>query len=148
MAMHNQGGGGINFQDFVRRLDLETLNEAQKAMLNTRLQLLKSFMCLPNQSGAASAARVKPFFPNSRKGREDEKDWNEEEDARVRAKTADSNAWTFEAGSLTIVDLSCPFVDESSACALFNICLALFLEGRGKTGRIVALDEAHKVCEC
>ena len=39
-------------------------------------------------------------------------------------------------------DLSCPFFDESSACALFGI---LFLESRNTASRIVALDEAHKV---
>jgi len=32
----------------------------------------------------------------------------------------------FEQGSLTIVDLSCPFVTENDACVLFSICL-LFL---------------------
>lgn len=53
--------------------------------------------------------------------------------------------WEFKPGSLTIVDLSCPFVNEADACGMFNICLALFLETRGQVGRIVALDEAHKV---
>lgn len=48
-------------------------------------------------------------------------------------------------GSLTIVDLSCPFVDGNSACALFSICLSLFLERRDNGGRIIGLDEAHKV---
>ncbi|DAA72882.1 TPA_exp: Uncharacterized protein A8136_5326 [Trichophyton benhamiae CBS 112371] len=52
--------------------------------------------------------------------------------------------WSFEKGSLTIIDLSCPFVDENDACALFNICIGIFLEGRGKGGRVIALDEAHK----
>lgn len=59
--------------------------------------------------------------------------------------TKGEEIWSFEAGTLTIVDLSCPFVDESAACALFDICLALFLEERGNVGRIIALDEAHKV---
>lgn len=70
-----------------------------------------------------------------------------EEDRRQRAQIAKSGIWSFEPGSLTIVDLSCPFVDESTACAMFNICLALFLEDRQKAGRIVVLDEAHKVCQ-
>ena len=48
-------------------------------------------------------------------------------------------------GSLTIIDLSCPFVAENDACALFGICLSLFLERRNTGGRIIALDEAHKV---
>src|SRR6516165_6018968 len=30
-------------------------------------------------------------------------------------------------GSLTIVDLTDPFVDAATACVLFEICLALFL---------------------
>ena len=49
------------------------------------------------------------------------------------------------AASLTIVDLSDPLVDESFACVLFEICLALFLQGEIVRGRVVALDEAHKV---
>ena len=52
--------------------------------------------------------------------------------------------WNFEKGTLTIIDLSCSFVNENEACALFTICLGLFMEGRSKVGRIVALDEAHK----
>jgi hypothetical protein len=53
--------------------------------------------------------------------------------------------WSFHEGTLTIVDLSCPFISQNDACALFTICLGLFMEGRSKAGRIVALDEAHKV---
>lgn len=50
-----------------------------------------------------------------------------------------------EPGTLTIVDLTDPFIDPTSACALFDICLSLFLENPPKNGRVVALDEAHKV---
>lgn len=63
--------------------------------------------------------------------------------APAMSKTTD--VWKFEKGSLTIIDLSCPFVNENDACALFSICLSLFMEGRSTGGRIVALDEAHKV---
>lgn len=55
------------------------------------------------------------------------------------------DTWKFNPGTLTIIDLSCPFVDADDACALFNICLSLFLENRHEGGRLVALDEAHKV---
>jgi hypothetical protein len=61
------------------------------------------------------------------------------------AKPEMTDIWQFEKGSLTIIDLSCPFVNENDACALFSICLSLFMEGRSIGGRIVALDEAHKV---
>ena len=120
--MRNQYTAGLNYQDFKDKLALEKFNDGQRAMLYTRLQLLESFM-----------------YP--RKGIK----WINEDDARERAKIAKAGIWSFQSGSLTIVDLSCPFVDESAACAMFNICLAIFLEDRGKIGRIVALDEAHKV---
>ena len=45
---------------------------------------------------------------------------------------------------LTIVDLSSPFVEAGSACALFNICIGLFMS-ETNSSRVIALDEAHKV---
>ena len=52
-------------------------------------------------------------------------------------------------GELTIVDLSCPFVDEASACVLFNICIGLYLSGsEPNSGKVIAMDEAHKVSIC
>ncbi|KAK3174211.1 hypothetical protein OEA41_001455 [Lepraria neglecta] len=144
MAMKSQNASGINFADFTRRLELENFNDSQNAMLKTRLELLKSFMYLPGTAGTANAPLKKPDFADTKKGRETERKWYMEEDRRQRAQIAKSGIWSFEPGSLTIVDLSCPFVDESAACAMFNICLALFLEDRQKAGRIVALDEAHK----
>ena len=54
--------------------------------------------------------------------------------------------WNFEPGGLTIVDLSCPFIDDNAACSLSAICLQLFLNKRENVGMVIALDEAHKVC--
>ena len=62
-----------------------------------------------------------------------------------RASSSYENIFNRGKGSLTIIDLSCPFVDENAACALFSICLSLFLERRNAGGRIIGLDEAHKV---
>ena len=142
--MEDQGTSGLKFAAFIRRLNLDRMNEGQKQMLNMRLELLKSFMWLPGESGVAR--RIKPGFGTGSKAQDRERKWQEEEDAIVRAQMGDADAWSFEPGSLTIVDLSCPFVDENTACALFNICLAIFLEYRMEAGRVVALDEAHKVC--
>ncbi|KAK5110983.1 hypothetical protein LTR85_000674 [Meristemomyces frigidus] len=47
-------------------------------------------------------------------------------------------------GSLTIVDLSDPFVNTATVCVLFDICLSVAKEKRPECGMIVALDEAHK----
>lgn len=52
--------------------------------------------------------------------------------------------WDPEPGTLTIIDLSDSFINESDACALFSICLKLFIGNWQKSPRIVALDEAHK----
>jgi len=60
-------------------------------------------------------------------------------------RSSKGNDWTASPGKLIIVDLSCPFVDADTACALFDICLGVFLEQKMDTGRVVALDEAHKV---
>ena len=52
---------------------------------------------------------------------------------------------TFEAGTVTIMDLSCPFVDVNTACVLFKIGMEMYLESGPTTGKLIAVDEAHKV---
>lgn len=51
----------------------------------------------------------------------------------------------FPAGEITIMDMSCPFVDANTACVLFSIGLQRYLQSRA-SGKMVVLDEAHKVC--
>ncbi|KAI0314555.1 hypothetical protein OF83DRAFT_1136202 [Amylostereum chailletii] len=51
----------------------------------------------------------------------------------------------FVKGQLTVIDLSSPFMDGSSACGFFDMILGLFIEvGKEVSGKIVVLDEAHK----
>ena len=119
MAEESYGAGGLNYQAFKRRLDLEAFDTRQNGPLKLRLDLLESFMERPPVPGTAISKEKK--------------------------KQSSTDIWTFNPRSLTIVDLSCPFVDESAACVLFDICLGLFLQNRGTVGRVVALDEAHKV---
>lgn len=52
--------------------------------------------------------------------------------------------WDPKPGTLTIVDLSDQFINESDACALFSICLKFFIRGWQDCPRIIALDETHK----
>ena len=140
--MQNQHTSGLNYKEFKERLSNEKFNDGQIAMLATRLQLLESFMVEP----LAQVNDAKPIKnAGTKKAQAQRAEWQNKEDARERAKIAKGGIWSFKPGSLTIVDLSCPFVDESAACVMFNICLALFLEDREKAGHIVALDEAHKV---
>lgn len=57
-----------------------------------------------------------------------------------------------ESGTLTIIDLSDPFVDANTACSLFEICHGIILKRHKEAydakqispGLILSLDEAHK----
>ena len=50
----------------------------------------------------------------------------------------------FGAGEVTIIDMSCPFVDSNTACVLFKIAIKKYLES-SVAGKMIVLDEAHKV---
>lgn len=112
---------GLRYSAFKSRIEAEKLLPGQAQPLKMRLQLLESFLATQDQ--------------NQNNGQQKQK-------FKARKQPP---VWKFDPGSLTIVDLSCPFVAENDACALFNICLSLFLEDRSSNGRIIALDEAHKV---
>ena len=123
MAIESKGTPGLNYRAFRNRLSQEDLTPNQRGPLKLRLDLLESFMygVPPVSTDATQNAK------------------------RAQLIAQQNEAWNFPAGSLTIVDLSCPFVDENAACMLFSIVLDLFLERRGSgCGRIIALDEAHK----
>lgn len=52
-------------------------------------------------------------------------------------------------GELTIVDLSCPFVDGGLACGLFHVVIGQYLsQSSPAVGKVIAVDEAHKVRTC
>lgn len=51
----------------------------------------------------------------------------------------------FVGGGVTILDLSCPFVDQSTACVLFRIAIDLFLYTHRSRAKMIVADEAHKV---
>jgi hypothetical protein len=50
----------------------------------------------------------------------------------------------FREGEVTIMDMSCPFVDANTACILFKIGLQRYLQSEA-AGKMIVLDEAHKV---
>lgn len=51
----------------------------------------------------------------------------------------------FNPGQLTIVDLSDQFIDPEKACVFFEILVRLFVRATVDTGKVLVLDEAHKV---
>ncbi|KAK8872624.1 hypothetical protein PGQ11_003138 [Apiospora arundinis] len=107
-------GPTFTYTEFRRRLEEVQWVKGQDGPLNMRLQMLDTFL--------APSPLTKTTKPAQ----------------------ADEDIWAFAPGSLTIVDLSDPFLSSDDACALFSICLSIFLEDRGTCGRVVALDEAHK----
>ncbi|KAK0124580.1 hypothetical protein ONS95_009529 [Cadophora gregata] len=117
IAQQNSNGS-FNYAEFKRQVELSPMTPAQQAPLTQRLDTLESFMP-KSQTGAIPKKTKKSNHPSG-------------------------NDWSVKAGMLTIVDLSCPCVTAEGACALFNMCLSLFLEQKTTIGRVVALDEAHK----
>ena len=61
-----------------------------------------------------------------------------------KPKKGRGSVFAVQPGTLTVVDLTDPFVDASTARILFDICLKLFKNNRPACGLVVALDEAHK----
>ncbi|KAJ5773218.1 hypothetical protein N7457_008114 [Penicillium paradoxum] len=117
MAIQNQGRASFNYPAFRLILEKENFLKGQLIPLHMRLDVLESF-----------------FEPGSVPG-----------SSHSKSKGHNTqDIWKFSPGSLTIIDLSCPFVGPEDACALFNISLSLFLKDRQDAGRIIALDEAHK----
>ena len=61
-------------------------------------------------------------------------------------KHRSSEAPRFMPGQLTIIDLTDPFIDSSSACGYFEIITRLFVRTKVDSGKVLVVDEAHKVC--
>jgi hypothetical protein len=111
-------GTAFTYTEFRKRVDAVDWVRGQEIPLKLRLQLLDSFMAPSEITTSTRPAR------------------------------AQEDIWTFAPGSLTILDLSDPFMSSEDACALFSISLSIFLENRDKCGQVVAMDEAHKVSLC
>lgn len=108
-------GSHFTYHQFKNRLSATKLFRDQETALNMRLQLLDTFLAPQLTPGLRKPA------------------------------ACEQDIWDFQPGTLTIVDLSDPFLSSDDACSLFSICLAIFLEDRANCSRVIALDEAHKV---
>lgn len=130
MALEKKRAAGSDYAAFKAHIASEVLDEQQSRSLNTRLDLLERFIELSKDPGKAKsvAHRTKRVRIDAQESSIDDED-----------------IWSLKPGSLTIVDLGCPHVDEDLACSLFKICLPLFLKNRDGIGCIVAVDEAQKV---
>ena len=95
----------------------KAMNPAQKAGLKQRLELLQTFTRSTDKHTSSHKVR----------------------------NTMAKDEERFVAGMITIVDLSDPFVDPALAGAIFEICVRLFQKASVDTGKVLVVDEAHKV---
>ena len=168
MGLDEDGASGFDYKGFQKRLAVEDFNPTQAAMIKLRLELLENFL-EPINIPETAESQDEPEHADTAVGKRATRAWYYNKDQLRRAKIAQWGIWSFPPGSLTVVDLSCPFVDEGAACTLFNMCLSIFLDRRtdksvdarkdspkgkrkdekkveeDKISRIIALDEAHKV---
>lgn len=124
-------GESFSYKLFMDRLDDEkrSFNPAQVAGLEQRLALLNSFMVSNGPQPATFGSKTYANISGPR--------------SNVLAPK--STPRRFAAGQLTIVDLSDPFIDTGSACGLFEIVTRLFVRAEVETGKVLVVDEAHKV---
>lgn len=120
LSMEAKAATKFDHEAFLERIKEYKLLDGQSGPLRQRLDLLKRFL-----------AKCAGTLPG----------WLE-----AHEKQEGMNIFSFAPGTLTIIDLCDPWTNEGAACALFDICLSLFKDLGPKTGKIVALDEAHKVC--
>ena len=115
----NEVGSEFSFCDFDRKLDEKKQSFAanQKSMLDLRMDILKSFLC---KSSKDAFGRL------------------------LGDLDAADNVFQIDPGTLTIVDLTDSFMDQNTACILFDICLELFMEKAPRDDMAVVLDEAHR----
>jgi hypothetical protein len=111
-------GDDYTYSMFVTKLEerKKDMNPAQKAGLKQRLELLQTFT-KPTKTVKLNGSRY--VVPG--------------EEQR------------FASGRVTIIDLSDPFVDPALAGAIFEICIRLFQRASVDTGKVLVVDEAHKV---
>ncbi|KAL8766352.1 MAG: hypothetical protein Q9203_006369 [Teloschistes exilis] len=142
LGLEHNGNPDLIYSRFLAKLSASDFTPAQKGPLNLRKQLVESFL-----DGLLENYGIRFFEkspPKKLKGSSGQREMLRWENEQKEKRAAQPDMWASGAGSLTIVDLSDPFVDETGACDMFNICLELFLENHRKGHTLIALDEAHK----
>jgi hypothetical protein len=132
MALDTKGANIFDYNEFKRRLAEENFIKDQCGPLDLRLDLLESFMDGKIAKKASGSAKNGP----STKGKAPRN--------AKKIKISGPEIIAGNPGELKIIDLTDPVIDSDSACVLFDICLAIFLETTA-CGKVVALDEAHNV---
>ncbi|KAG9850206.1 hypothetical protein KCU77_g853, partial [Aureobasidium melanogenum] len=104
----------FSYATFKANLEKKGLQPGQKVMMAMRLNLLESFL----DPGCIEASK--------------------------KTHSKKNDLLSTSPSTLTIVDLSDPFLDAGTTCTLFDILLSVFLSSRPESGLLICLDEAHK----
>ncbi|CZT20406.1 uncharacterized protein RCC_06266 [Ramularia collo-cygni] len=115
----------FDYLQFKKLLANEQLTKDQTSPMSLRLGLLESFMDPSSLLGSGQSFNGKKFYGH-------------------KSGSKDKGSLNPQPGSLTIIDLSDTFVDSSTVCLLFDMCLGLVKEQRPEAGLVIGLDEAHK----
>lgn len=127
MAINNGGVDGFDYEHFISELQKAGFSDMQSGPLEQRLDLLEAFVDIKPRDKIVKVQGKTKIHKSVR---------------NPNRSKADKNLFSSKPGTLTIVDLTDPHVDEDSVCALFDICLAVFIS-QTTCGKIIALDEAH-----
>ncbi|KAI6861762.1 hypothetical protein KC338_g6478 [Hortaea werneckii] len=102
------------------------------------------------------ATSQRPFTMAEFEERKKAQDFKEGQDSMLKMRlnllksfmnkdhTSQEGLFKTQPGTLTVVDLTDPFLDPATVCMLFDICLALFKQNRPSSGLVIGLDEAHR----
>ncbi|KAK3616130.1 hypothetical protein LTR56_026155 [Elasticomyces elasticus] len=105
------------------------------SLCSTGVKLLKSFCA---SSAKQALADVQAKTPGKAK---------KQRVAQQQPPIPEHDVFALQPGTLTIIDLTDPFVDASTACILLDLYLGLITAGQylgSSSGLVVALNEAHK----
>ena len=120
MALDPKSVQGFNWDTFCSEMQAQKLDIAQQKHFDMRKALLESFI-RKGIKGKTGGTQILDHVPNG------------------------VDIFDVKSGQLVIVDLTDPMLDASAACSLFDICMSGYVRGKKKHGRVIALDEAHKV---
>ncbi|KAH9836429.1 AAA-like domain [Teratosphaeria destructans] len=137
----------FRFKDFEQALEESGFESKQNQMLDLRMMLLKSFSTSGSRMlDAARQPSRPPLHPKrpTAAGKVDRSNTSLSCGTDERAPIPATDVLTLAPGTLTLIDLSDPFVDASTACQLFEICLSIAKARAAAAGFVVTLDEAHK----
>ncbi|OAG01054.1 uncharacterized protein CC84DRAFT_1229726 [Paraphaeosphaeria sporulosa] len=130
MAIESQGLATFDYEVFKRKLNDVQFARGQDGPMRLRLDLLESFM-------EKDLDQQQPMAKQPTKRRK-----NPPHAPKTILAMTENDFLIGTPGTLTIIDLTDPVIDPDAACALFDICLSVFIQ-QTQCGKIVALDEAH-----